>query len=77
MRYRAVFFDAGETLVHPSPSFPELFAQVLEREGHRVLPDDVLTASRAVTARFSEASRDGSLWTPARNAPGRSGARST
>jgi FMN phosphatase YigB (HAD superfamily) len=77
VRYRAVFFDAGETLVHPSPSFPELFAQVLEREGHRVLPDDVLTASRAVTARFSEASRDGSLWTPARNAPGRSGARST
>ena len=25
--YRAVFFDAGETLVHPAPSFPELFAQ--------------------------------------------------
>jgi len=63
VRYRAVFFDAGETLVHPAPSFPELFAQVLEREGHRVLPDDVLAASRAVTARFSEASRDGSLWT--------------
>jgi FMN phosphatase YigB (HAD superfamily) len=63
MRYRAVFFDVGETLVHPAPSFPELFAQVLEREGHRVLPEDVLAASRAVTARFSEASRDGDLWT--------------
>jgi len=63
VRYRAVFFDAGETLVHPAPSFPELFTQVLEREGHRVLPGDVLAASRAVTARFSEASRDGSLWT--------------
>jgi putative hydrolase of the HAD superfamily len=63
MRYRAVFFDVGETLVHPAPSFPELFAQVLEREGHRVLPEDVLASSRAVTARFSEASRDGSLWT--------------
>ena len=63
MRYRAVFFDVGETLVHPSPSFPELFAQVLEREGHHVHPDDVLSASRAVTSRFSEASRDGDLWT--------------
>ena len=63
MRYRAVFFDVGETLVHPAPSFPELFTQVLEREGHRVLPQDVLAASRAVTARFSEASRDGDLWT--------------
>jgi putative hydrolase of the HAD superfamily len=63
MRYRVVFFDVGETLVHPAPSFPELFAQVLEREGHRVLPEDVLAASRSVTARFSEASRDGDLWT--------------
>ena len=24
--YRAVFFDAGETLVHPHPSFPELLS---------------------------------------------------
>jgi putative hydrolase of the HAD superfamily len=63
VKYRAVFFDVGETLVHPFPSFPELFAHVLEREGHRVLPDDVLEASRAVTHRFSQASRDGDLWT--------------
>jgi putative hydrolase of the HAD superfamily len=63
MRYRAVFFDVGETLVHPAPSFPELFAQVVERQGHRVLPEEVVDASRAVNARFSQASRDGSLWT--------------
>ncbi|MEO8424434.1 MAG: HAD-IA family hydrolase [Actinomycetota bacterium] len=63
MRYRAVFFDVGETLVHPSPSFPELFAQVVEREGHHVLPEDVNRASRAVTERFSQASRDGERWT--------------
>jgi putative hydrolase of the HAD superfamily len=63
MRYRAVFFDAGETLVHPFPSFPELFAQVVEREGHHVLPEDVLQASRTVTERFSQASRDGARWT--------------
>jgi putative hydrolase of the HAD superfamily len=63
MRYRAVFFDAGETLVHPFPSFPELFAQVVEREGYHVLPEDVLQASRTVTERFSQASRDGARWT--------------
>lgn len=63
MRYRAVFFDAGETLVHPSPSFPELFAEVLRHEGHDVRPDDVQTASNAVTAGFSEAARANRLWT--------------
>jgi putative hydrolase of the HAD superfamily len=63
MRYRAIFFDVGETLVHPAPSFPELFARVLERAGHRVAPDDVVRASRTVTERFSQASRDGDRWT--------------
>ena len=36
--YRAVFFDAGETLVHPHPSFAELFTLVLHREGFDVDP---------------------------------------
>ena len=31
MPVRAVLFDAGETLVHPAPSFPELFTHVLAR----------------------------------------------
>jgi putative hydrolase of the HAD superfamily len=63
VRFRAVFFDAGETLVHPSPSFPELFAGILLREGHVRDPDDVVTASRVVLHRFSEAARDQELWT--------------
>jgi putative hydrolase of the HAD superfamily len=58
-----VFFDVGETLVHPSPSFPELFARIVEREGHRVHPDDVVRASRAVTARFSQAALSEERWT--------------
>ena len=45
-RLRAVLFDAGETLVHPAPSFPELFARVLADAGHRRDPDAVLEASR-------------------------------
>ena len=41
MRFRAVFFDAGETLVHPAPSFPELFAAIVTREGHPREPVEV------------------------------------
>ena len=58
-----VFFDVGETLVHPSPSFPELFAHVVEREGHSVLAGDVVLASRTVTERFSQASLIDERWT--------------
>jgi putative hydrolase of the HAD superfamily len=63
MRFRAVFFDAGETLVHPSPSFPELFAAVVGREGLEVEPDAVVEASKIVLDRFSEAADDRELWT--------------
>jgi FMN phosphatase YigB (HAD superfamily) len=63
VRFRAVLFDAGETLVHPSPSFPRLFCDVLAAEGHVREPDDVVRASRAVFERFSEAARDREPWT--------------
>ena len=63
MPLRAVLFDAGETLVHPAPSFPELFTQVLARAGHRREPEAVIEASRIVFHRFSEAARDNELWT--------------
>lgn len=56
-------FDVGETLVHPVPSFPELFARIVGEAGHRREIDDVVAASAAVRRRFSEASRDGVLWT--------------
>lgn len=41
MTIEVVFFDAGETLVHPHPSFPELFSQVCERAGVAVTAADV------------------------------------
>ena len=63
MRFRAIFFDVGETLVHVDPSFADLFVRVLGDEGHPRSRDDVLGASAHIYARFSEASRDGSLWT--------------
>lgn len=58
-----MLFDAGETLVHPAPSFAELFAAILLREGHVRDPGEVLTASEAVYERFSQAARDLELWT--------------
>jgi putative hydrolase of the HAD superfamily len=63
MPLRAVLFDVGETLVHPSPSFPELFSTVVAAEGHGRSPEAVIDASRAVFHRFSEAARDVELWT--------------
>ncbi|MBI3649185.1 MAG: HAD-IA family hydrolase [Actinobacteria bacterium] len=63
MSFRAVFFDAGETLVHPEPSFPELFARITAREGHEVDPPAVVEASKVVLQRFSEAADDRELWT--------------
>jgi putative hydrolase of the HAD superfamily len=63
MRFRAVFFDVGETLVHVDPSFAELFVRVLAGSGHERSLEEVREASAHVYARFSEAARDGSMWT--------------
>ena len=58
-----MFFDAGETLVHPHPSYPELFAAVIARAGHERSPEAVTAASSIVLHRFSEAAADNALWT--------------
>jgi putative hydrolase of the HAD superfamily len=63
VRIRAVFFDVGETLVHIDPSFADLFVTVLAGAGHRRSGDEVRDASAHIYARFSEAARDGSMWT--------------
>jgi putative hydrolase of the HAD superfamily len=63
VRFRVVLFDVGETLVHPAPSFPELFSAVLAGEGHVRAPGDVVEAAEVVLSRFSEAARDRDLWT--------------
>lgn len=63
MRIRAVFFDVGETLVHVDPSFADLFVTVLAGAGHERSGDEVRDASAHIYARFSEAARDGSMWT--------------
>jgi putative hydrolase of the HAD superfamily len=63
VRYAAVFFDAGETLVHPHPTFPDLFAEILRREGHDVSPETVRDRGHVVFDRFRAAAQANELWT--------------
>lgn len=67
-----VFFDAGDTLLRPLPSFPGLAAKVLRNRGHDVDEPAVVSGARAVSSHFRRveglnltASRDGNraFWT--------------
>jgi putative hydrolase of the HAD superfamily len=60
--YRAVFFDAGETLLSPHPSFPELLVGVLNAEGHAVSHEDITRVVKPVTDRFLRAAEQRELW---------------
>jgi putative hydrolase of the HAD superfamily len=63
VRYRAVFFDAGETILHPHPSFPELLSMVLAEQGHDGIdPEDIRARSKVVSERFFAAARAGQTW---------------
>ena len=63
MPVRAVFFDAGETLVHPHPSFPDLFSEVLRREGHDLDPEKVRDRVFVISDHFKLAAEANELWT--------------
>jgi putative hydrolase of the HAD superfamily len=66
---RAVFFDAGETLLYPHPSFAELFAQVLRGEGRVVEPSRIQEVVSAYSKRFTDTvvSGEGRLWSTSRD----------
>lgn len=57
--YQIVFFDVGETLAYPHPSFHEAIVEVCEFEGFTISADDVLRAERAAFSRGL-----GERWTP-------------
>jgi putative hydrolase of the HAD superfamily len=63
VRFEAVFFDAGETLVHPHPTFPDLFSQTLKREGYAVEPETIRDRIHVVFDRFRQAAETNELWT--------------
>jgi putative hydrolase of the HAD superfamily len=60
---RAIFFDAGETLVHPHPSFPDLFSEILKREGYELDPERVRDRVFVISDRFKLAAEANELWT--------------
>lgn len=51
---RALFFDVGETLLAPHPSFPELFTAVLIDEGYEVGPEQVGATFARMAPTFAE-----------------------
>jgi putative hydrolase of the HAD superfamily len=61
--FEAVFFDAGETLVHPHPTFADLFSRILKHEGFDVRPETITDRIHVVFDRFREAARTKELWT--------------
>ena len=63
MPVRAIFFDAGETLVHPHPSFPDLFSEILKREGYELDPERVRDRVFVISDRFKLAAEANELWT--------------
>ncbi len=54
-----VFFDAGETLIHPLPSFPQLFMSVCDEHGLEVDFELLRTATRRLMAGIEEKQRGG------------------
>lgn len=63
-RYDAVLFDAGETLVRPTPSFGEALHGLLAEQGLVFDPDDVNRVAReALWDASQDAMQRGVLWT--------------
>lgn len=58
-----MFFDAGETLVHPAPTFPDLFASIVTREGHPRDPVAIREGLSMISGEFVRAARENELWT--------------
>lgn len=53
-RFRAVFFDAGETLLSPHPSFADIFVAVMEEHGIDVDVGEVEEARTYVGVNFDD-----------------------
>ncbi|HWD09836.1 MAG TPA: HAD-IA family hydrolase [Actinomycetota bacterium] len=54
MDFRGVFFDVGDTLLAPHPSFLELFARILGEHGYPLMPAQVEEALHAVGRSVAE-----------------------
>ena len=63
LRWSAVFFDAGETLVHPHPTFPGSVRERPRTEGHDVSAETIRERIHVVFDRFRSAAEANELWT--------------
>lgn len=68
MSFDIVFFDAGETLLHPYPSFHELFSEVCSRRGLAVEPGDVLEVQQRLAPHLVELAHETGIDKPSLNA---------
>lgn len=59
-----VFFDAGETLIHPHPSFPELFATVCRRHDVDVRAADVESVQERLAPHLIDLAEDTGVTQP-------------
>lgn len=62
-RVKIVFFDAGETLVHPLPSFPELFTEICAEHGLEFELERLPSATRNLMAGIENRQREGYTFT--------------
>lgn len=56
LKLRAVLFDAGATLLHPSPPVEEVYARALAEDGASFAPEEVARALEAAWRRVRESS---------------------
>jgi putative hydrolase of the HAD superfamily len=61
---KAVFFDAGETLLYPHPGFAELFSEVVREAGHDLDPAKVRDVMFSSSQRYTDwmRSEESRLW---------------
>lgn len=59
-----VFFDAGETIIHPYPSFPELFAKVCAARGASVRAEQVRDVQERMAPHLIDLAEDSGVTTP-------------
>lgn len=64
MSVEIVFFDAGETLLRPYPSFVELFAQTCRDSGYPVDADRVAEVQKGLGAHMLEVAYDSGIEDP-------------
>jgi putative hydrolase of the HAD superfamily len=55
---KIVFFDAGDTILRPHPSFPEIFASVCKGAGHDVSPADAERAQEKLAPHLMDLEMD-------------------